>query len=342
MNIQIRKALAFAYRKVGLVLMSSFLIGVIAFIFVEGLYVTNSDWVVPITVSPSNDKILDLTAKIISSEQTLESTQLDADRLEQSLDLMRPQRKQLQLLKNKISMARQSLSLLNQASESSLNQLSERKISDNLDASAIDTSISELKSQAKRDLVKGLITKADYITILTSSQQFHNNATDGEISSVLLMDNVLEKSGAGIKFLDAMSREADLTGQIYQLDIAIQTGSDQLQTDKLQVVRLKKAIRTAKESPYFLVTQGNTTNFAFVPYDNTKNAKVGTKIFDCYLNLIVCRQVGVIKHMFTDEERGSHPIFHTDMRGNLAELELTNSSSFKSRTLFVHRKPLFF
>jgi hypothetical protein len=60
------------------------------------------------------------------------------------------------------------------------------------------------------------------------------------------------------------------------------------------------------------------------------------------LKVILCREVGTIKQVFTSEEHGSHPIFRTDLRGFLVQLDLDNQESAKSKTLFVNRKPLLF
>jgi hypothetical protein len=60
------------------------------------------------------------------------------------------------------------------------------------------------------------------------------------------------------------------------------------------------------------------------------------------LKVLLCRNVGTIKHVFTSEEHGSHPIFRTDLRGFLVQLDLDNQEAAKSKTLFVNRKPLLF
>jgi hypothetical protein len=58
--------------------------------------------------------------------------------------------------------------------------------------------------------------------------------------------------------------------------------------------------------------------------------------------MIACRHVGAIKTIFSDEQKASHPVFKTDMRGFLIELALTRPESAKSKTLFVGCKPMLF
>ena len=44
----------------------------------------------------------------------------------------------------------------------------------------------------------------------------------------------------------------------------------------------KSAIKTAKQTPYYLSTSGgNKVYFAFVPYDNQGSVSLGSPVYDC-------------------------------------------------------------
>ena len=89
---------------------------------------------------------------------------------------------------------------------------------------------------------------------------------------------------------------------------------------------------------------GQTLYFAFVPYDNTASAVAGSAVYDCYLNMVVCRKVGEVKQIFTGEQQATHPIFKTQIRGFLIQMNLDpdHANSAKSKTVFLGRKPLLF
>ncbi|MGB6682714.1 MAG: hypothetical protein WBH24_03620, partial [Candidatus Acidiferrum sp.] len=128
-----------------------------------------------------------------------------------------------------------------------------------------------------------------------------------------------------------------------QLDVAINVAQKELQEDNRQIDRLREAIATAKQSPYYLnASGGQTLYFAFVPYDNRGSAVAGSAIYDCYLNMIVCRKVGEVKQILTGEQEATHPIFKTQIRGFLMQMNLNHDESAKSRTVFLGRKPIFF
>jgi hypothetical protein len=82
--------------------------------------------------------------------------------------------------------------------------------------------------------------------------------------------------------------------------------------------------------------------FAFVPYDNQANALAGAPIYDCYLNMVACRKVGTVKQIFTGEEQATHPIFKTQIRGFLIQMNLDHAESAKSKTVFLGGKPVLF
>jgi hypothetical protein len=160
---------------------------------------------------------------------------------------------------------------------------------------------------------------------------------------VLLTDSVLDKTTTGTSSLDVLVKQAELRSEVAQLDVAINVAEKQLQEETRQIDRLRQAITTAKQSPYYLNASGEKTlYFAFGPYDNQAYATAGTAIYDCYLNMVVCRKVGAVRQIFTGEEQAIHPIFKTQIRGFLIQMILDNAESAKSKTVFLGRKPVLF
>jgi hypothetical protein len=143
--------------------------------------------------------------------------------------------------------------------------------------------------------------------------------------------------------MDVLDKQAELTSEIAQLDIAISVEQKQIHEETQQIDRLKQALATAKQTPYYLIVSGaSTVYFAFVPYDNQSHVSTGTAVYDCYLNMVACRKVGTVKQIFSGEEHATHPIFKTDIRGFLVQMQLDHPESAKSKTVFLNRKPLVF
>jgi hypothetical protein len=132
-----------------------------------------------------------------------------------------------------------------------------------------------------------------------------------------------------------------LKGNIVQLQIEITSGEEQLRADQAQITQLAEAIKTAKQSPYFMATREDA-QFAFVPYDNRAKVSAGTSVFSCWLNMVWCHKVGAVEKSFHDEEHATHPVFKNDIRGSLIQLNLTDNDAAKNTVLFLGRKPLMF
>ena len=336
------KSVVALYRIFAIVTLYAVLIGVLAYGFVMGFYAINTSWAAPVILSPSDDKSLDFTQKLVTSKQSLEDLNLDKKRLESSVAEMNGHRAALLALEPALKSAIGREATHNRASGPQLSQLDQQKQTDNLKTMGIMTQVQQVESAIDRDLAAGLITKGDAATQKAALNQAQSSLTDSRINELLLKDTVLEKTTSNTKSLDVLDKQAELRSEIAQLDIAINIAQKQIHEESQQIDRLKQALATAKQTPYYLsVSGGNRVYFAFVPYDNQKSVSVGAPIYDCYLNMIACRKVGTVKQIFASEEHAIHPIFRSDMRGFLMQMELDHPDSARSKTVFLNRKPLF-
>lgn len=231
----------------------------------------------------------------------------------------------------------------NRATGPQLAALDTQKQADNSKTQSVLAQLKQVESNVNKDLAAGLITKGDAATQLSALNQAETSFTDSKIAEVLLTDSVLQKTTTSTDSLDVLEKQAELRSEAAQLDVAINVAQKELQEDSRQIDRLRQAIATAKQSPYYLnASGGKTLYFAFVPYDNQASAVAGNPIYDCYLNMILCRKAGEVKQIFTGEQEAIHPIFKTTIRGFLIQMNLNHDESAKSRTVFLGRKPILF
>jgi hypothetical protein len=296
-----------------------------------------------VILSPTDDKSLDFTEKLVTSRQTLEDLNVDKKRLEGSVDEMNRHRAALLALEPELRAAIIREKKHNQATGPQLLELDKQKQADNVKTQAVMAQVREVEAAIDKDLGAGLITKGDAATQRAALNQAQSSYTDSKISEVLLTDSVLEKTTADTKSMDVLDKQAELISEIAQLDIAISVAQKQIHEETQQIDRLKQALTTAKQTPYYLIVSGDSTvYFAFVPYDNQSNVSAGTAVYDCYLNMVACKKVGTVKQIFAGEQHATHPIFKTDIRGFLIQMQLEHPESAKSKTVFLNRKPLFF
>lgn len=331
------------YRVFAIITLYAVLLGVLGYGFIMGFYAINTSWAAPVILSPSDDKSLDFTQKLVTSKQSLEDLKVDVNRLQGSVTEMTQHRASLVALEPELQTAIARERTHNRATGPQLSQLDQQKQTDNAKTQAVMAQVKEVEANIDKDLAAGLITKGDAATQRVALNQAQTAFTDSKINEVLLTDSVLEKNTTDTKSLDVLDKQAELKSEIAQLDIALNVAQKQIQEESQQIDRLKTAIATAKQTPYYLsVSGGSKIYFAFVPYDNRNSVTVGAPVYDCYLNMVACRKVGTVKQIFTGEEHAIHPIFRTDMRGFMIQMELDHPESAKSKTVFLNRKPLFF
>ena len=339
----VHKSVITVYRIFAIVVLYAVLAGVFAYAFVMGFYALNSTWAAPIILSSYDEKSLDFMQKLVISRQTIEDLKVDLTRQQSTLAEMTRHRAALVALDPELQTAIVRERQHDQLTGPQLAALDAQKQTDNARTRAMLVEIHQLEAQIKSDLASGLITKGDAATQLAALNQAEGAYTDSKIADVLLSDTVMDKTTIGTKALDVLEKQAELRSEIAQLDITVSVAEKQLAEDTRQVDRLRDAISTAKQSPYYLNASGSKRlYFAFVPYDNQANAKPGSAIYDCYLNMVLCRKVGTVKQVFLGEEVISHPIFKTQVRGLTILMDLSHPESAKSQTVFLGRKPLLF
>jgi hypothetical protein len=325
MQPMLYKSVVTVYRIFAILTLYLVLAGVLAYGFVMGFYALNTSWAAPVILSPADDKSLDFTEKLVTSRQTLEDLNVDKKRLEGGVEEMDRHRVALEALEPELQRAITREKQHNLTTGPQLLDLDKQKQADIRKTQTVMAQVKEVEAAIDKDLAAGLITKGDAAT------------------QRALTDNILEKTTTDTKTLDVLDKQAELISEIAQLDIAIGVAQKQLHEDTQQIDRLKQALNTAKQTPYYLSVSGaSAVNFAFVPYDNQSSASPGAAVYDCFLNMVLCRKVGTVKQIFAGEEHAIHPIFRTDIRGFLIQMQLDHPESAKSKTVFLNRKPLFF
>jgi hypothetical protein len=337
------KSVITLYRVFAIVTLYAVLVGILAYAFIMGFYAINTTWAAPVIISASDEKSLDYLQKLVTSQQTIEDLHVDIIHQQSTLAEMSKHRASLEALDPELEGAIARERSHDRLTGPQLAALDTQKQADNTKTQAVLAQLQQLESNINRDLAAGLITKSDAATQIAALNQSRDAYTDSRIAEVLLTDNVLDKTTTGTKSLDVLEKQAELRSEIAQLDVTLAVSEKQLQEDNRQLDRLRGAIATAKQSPYYLnATGSNRLYFAFVAYDNQANAKIGTPIYDCYLDMVLCRKVGTVKQIFLGEEDITHPIFKTQVRGFTIQMDLSHPNSAKSKTVFLGRKPLLF
>ena len=331
------------YRVFAIAVLYAVLVGILAYGWIMGFYAVNTSWAAPVILSASDEKSLDFREKLVTSQQTIEDLKVDTQKLQTGLNEMKQHRGALLALAPQLRDAIAREKAHNTTAGPELAQLDRQKLADNAKTQKVLTQLKEVEASINKDLASGLITKGDAAQQISALNQAQDAYTDSKIAEILLTDSVLDKTTTGTNTLNVLEKQAELQSEVAQLDIAISVSEKQLHEESRQIDRLHEAITTAKQSPYYLnASGGRTLYFAFVPYDNQAHAVAGSSIYDCYLNMVLCRHVGTVKAIFPGEEQLIHPIFKTQIRGFMIQMTLDHADSAKSKTVFLGIKPVLF
>lgn len=329
------------YRIFAILVLYLVLAGILVYAFVMGFYAVNRSWTAPVILSASDEKSLDFREKLVTSQQTIEDLKVDSKKLESGIAEMTKHRAALLELEPQLQQAILRERTHDRTAGPALATLDRQKQADNKKTQTVLAQLQQVESNIHKDLAAGLITQGDAATQIAALNQATGAYTDSKIAEVLLTDSVLDKTTTGTASLNVLVKQAELRSEVAQLDVALNVAQKQFQEESRQIDRLRQAITTAKQSPYYLnASGGQTLYFAFIPYDNQASAVAGSPIFDCYLNMVFCRKVGSVKKIFPGEETAIHPIFKTTIRGFLIQMNLDHPDSAKSQTVFLGRKPL--
>lgn len=306
-------------------------------------YTLDREWVAPASVSPSNDRILQMTSAEANGLLSIATATLERDKDQASIAAMRVQLHGLEQLSSQLRKAINKETDQNLLGEAELAKLHGQKELDITVTKDVLEQLSHVQAEVQGNLAAGLITKTEASIQLSALNQTRNAYTDSKIGSVLLKDQILDHNNTDTRMLEILSRAAELEAEMAQLRIAITAGERQIASDQIQIVNFNKAMGDLKRSPYYQVSKGTQRlNFAFVPYTNELRAARVAPVYDCYLNFLACRQVGRVAEVYDDEQHLINPISKQEERGVLIRLDLDQLESAKSKTLFVGRKPLFF
>jgi hypothetical protein len=178
------------------------------------------------------------------------------------------------------------------------------------------------------------------------AEKLEIQASLAEIDRTVAADDSFLKEvgsgGDGPKTADAWLLKHDI--EKAQLDKANQEGrraplKSRLASLGKRVEEQDKVVHRLEASPYLRAINGSVV-LAFVPYQNSRNVKIGTKLYGCSWGLVACSMVGKVTATIEGEVQDIHPHDESVQRGMMVEVEMTTPSAEGDNVLFAGGKPL--
>jgi hypothetical protein len=247
-----------------------------------------------------------------------------------------------------------SISSISKAESSKASQLNRKLASllklktDNL--ARTDTIIEESKkllSIVDQELKANIITEDQAAQRKLSIQAAVNSSSEAAHSMLQIEEQIanyrdlissLQGNPRAIASLGVINTSAEIERSRLDLRVQLDVLDREVKVLKQAVDSDGRILEIARTSPYYKALFKPVT-LAFVPYENLKYAFKGTPVYFCLISIIICERVGTVSARYPAEEFARHPIFRTDMRGNLIEIDFIEEKYSKESVVFLNGKP---
>lgn len=319
-----------------------------SYAFLVTFFVISDSWATPLVLSPAQTRVLSFQPQIAALQAALNKQYVELVTAQAMEKAIKEQSTQVDLLLDRHNGAILSESEQLASTSRSINSALSRKQADIRQTDRALADAKTLLNRVDQELAAKLITTDQAVSRKIAIQASINAATDAKTQAIQLADQSRqmqagsETLAGGSSSLIAMSsvkQSIELQTLKAQLEIQLFTATATAKALQESIDENKRVLLVAQSSPYFRALT-ESVNVAFVPYENFQGIKVGDKVYDCYLQVILCREVGVVTTLYDAEEYARHPLFKTDLKGRLIEVKFTKPEAAESQVVFIGGKPL--
>ncbi len=352
------------YKLIGFVVLTGIMLGITTYLATSVFYLIDRGWVVPIVLSPSSEKVLQMNSHLI--RQKYEAEQLGVERMLLEAQLAGIDRS-VEVIEGLLVSYDRALEVNLEAREVELASLKRLHVEYIQAAPALAETTTQMAAMAERnveqELEAGLISEESYLrgkSLVSSNLASHvgyaQKGVEFETRLAALEREVIALRAARGAILADETAAGDAAMSVEVLALMRDYNRQKLELAELesqrapidrQIVAIDQGredydqiLATIRNSPYYQALHEQAT-VAFVPYENLHNVEKGTPIYGCSLELIWCHEVGQVVNVLDGEIQTRHPLFKTDMRGLMVQLELTDETWAEEKALYAEGAPFF-
>jgi hypothetical protein len=340
------KLVVSGYRLMGFGILTVIVAVLIGYITQTAFYFVSHSWICPTVISATDDKVIQLNTELAAQQNIrdkLESDMHDAERAAEAegdfqkefanavkadLDGRKVALGHMQALANAAYSTRQKISATNEGYARELATTTQKEY----DAGLVDR-----QHQMTSTFTVAQISDAQ-LRLQQSEVTFEQQAADLKQQTDAL-DGLLDAKNPQRKMLSY-----EVLKMKHDYDVSKVARAKAVENRKMlfdSLARQDKIIAGIKDSAYLRALDDKAV-VAQVPYGNLENAKVGTPLYACDVGMVWCHQVGTVGAVLPGEVQFKNPKRDTLIRGQLVELQMTDSDAATEEMLFVGGEPLGF
>jgi hypothetical protein len=334
-----------AYRLLGFVILTIIVVVLIGYLVTTAFFYMSNSWIVPMAISPTDEKVVSLQSQLSERQTNRDRIAAELDQAERAIAVQQEfQLEFAKAIKSDLEGRKAALQRMYQLSSIAASTRSQIKRSNSAYASAQQKRMAEEWKAGLIDRDSMLNGKFQIAQISGSNLQLAERQAEYETraqdldSQTRSLEALLANEGVeGSLSYDVLKIKQEYEASRLETQRAIQN-RDML---KSALIREDKLLDSLKKSSY-LKAIADDAHVAFVPYANLKNVKKGQPVYGCWMTMVFCGKVGTVVDVLAGEVQFKHPTRDKQLRGQMVELKLDESSDATDDVLFVGGRPLLF
>jgi len=333
------------YRLLGFGILTIIVVVLVGYIATSAFYFVNESWIQPMVVSPTDEKVLQLKSDLAEQASVRDKIAVDLQHTDRFIASQ--QDFQAEFVKAVKADLAERKSTLGRVSALARQYRGERsRIRTSNDAYAAQSKQAMSKEYDARLIDRGDLLSGAYqlgqiansnLTLAERQAEFETRAAALESESTALETILSQKKNAGVLSYEVLKIKRDYDTS--RLESARAT--EERKALQASLARHDAIVNSIRQSPQ-LRASDRKTDVAFVPYSNFEGVSVGTPVYSCALEMLLCQEAGVVQDILPGEVTFKHPNRETLLRGQMIELALDDTGAAEKDVLFVGRKPLLF
>jgi hypothetical protein len=340
------KWLVSAYRLLGFSILTIIVVVLVGYITTTAFFYVSDSWVVPMAVTPNDEKVLSLQAQLSTQQDQRDRIADELNQAERAIVAQQAfQSEFVKAIRGDLAGRKAALGRMKSLANTAAGTRSAIQSQNSAYAGAA-------RKRMKEEYAAGMIDRNAML-----SGKFQLAQISGSNLSLAEKQAEYETRASELeataRSLDSILANAEDTGDL-GLSYEVLQIKQQYETSRLELAkatemrdslksslaRQDKIIAALSGSAYLRAVTDQAT-VAFVPYGNLGDVKKGEPLYACKLSLVFCYHVGEVLEVIPGEVQFKHPHRDKNLRGQLVELKLDDdeTEAGMEEHLFVGGKP---
>ncbi len=339
-----------AYKLLGFAILTIIVIVLVGYIASTAFYYVSDSWIVPMAVSPTDEKVVALQAQLAEQENARDRIAGELQQAERAIAAQQAfQAAFARAIRSDLEGRKLALERIRELATAAARIRAAIKSQNAAYASASRRRMAQEYAAGLIDRTAMLSGKYQLAQITSSNLSLAERQAEYETRAAELeaqtrsLDAILANATQGSDG-PALSYEVLRIKQEYEasrLDLA--RSVEARDTLKAALARQDRIVAALAQSAYLRAVR-DRASVAFVPYGNLSNVEKGTPLYACKLGMLFCYHAGEVLEVLPGEVQFKHPHRDRNLRGQVVVLKLDDDDADAAAddVLFAGGRPILF